>query len=80
MKKTTILLMAAMAILPATAQLKVTGSGQVQVGRDYGGILSGSSKVPIVNDTTSTLKIIGPGMYQSGGSIVFGRRGDVSIR
>lgn len=31
MKKTTILLMAAMAILPATAQLKVTGSGHVQV-------------------------------------------------
>ena len=37
MKKTTILLMAAMAILPATAQLKVTGSGQVQVGRQQSG-------------------------------------------
>ncbi len=82
MKKTTILLMAAMAILPATAQLKVTGSGQVQVGRQQSGsstIFGTGPIVSAVNDTTSTLKIIGPGMYQSGGSIIFGNRGDVSI-
>ena len=31
------ILVAATAILPATAQLKVTGSGQVQVGRQQSG-------------------------------------------
>ena len=82
MKRLFIILMAAIAILPATAQLKLISSGQVQIGKDYGGIIPGSGygQVPVVNDTTSTLKIIGPGMYQSGGSIIFGRRGDVSIR
>ena len=71
MKKIFTLLMAALAILPATAQLRVINNGGVQVGNYYTGgfTVPNSSQqragivIPTVamSDTTATLGINGTG-------------------
>lgn len=92
MKKTTALLMCAAIAVTASAQLKVASNGQIRVGDDKGlttnispaaiGVDPGvgvviPSRFP--NDTVSTIHVGGKGMYDSGGLIMFGYRGHVSI-
>jgi len=92
MKKTTALLMCAAIAVTASAQLKVASNGQIRVGDDKGlttnispaaiGVYPGvgvviPSRFP--NDTVSTIHVGGKGMYDSGGLIMFGYRGHVSI-
>ena len=78
MKKIFTLLMAALAILPATAQLRVINNGSVHVGNYYtGGLTSSNSPQRAVivtpsiaiSDTTATLGINGLGQNLSGGKL-----------
>ena len=84
--------MCAAIAVTASAQLKVASNGQIRVGDDKGlttnispaaiGVDPGvgvviPSRFP--NDTVSTIHVGGKGMYDSGGLIMFGYRGHVSI-
>ena len=85
MKNSICILMAAMAIMPAAAQLKVIGNGSVQLGSFADGSLPtlkpssrgisigpGIGTTTLLSDTTATLGINGTGHNLSGGKISFG--------
>ena len=92
MKRISIFLACAAIAATASAQLKVASNGQIRVGQDKGVVISplspasiGTGSGPVVetsilrNDTSSTIHVGGKGEYDSGGTIVFGHRAQVSI-
>ena len=83
MRKTVTSIMTIITVMTASAQLRVTSSAQVQAGSASSETSSGTISViggPIINpDTLATVRIIGDGNYQSGGTIAFGNRRDVAI-
>ena len=88
MKHSIFLAMAALAILPATAQLRVINNGSVHVGNYSTGSFShvnAPERAVIItpnvaiSDTTATLGINGTGQNLSGGKLSFGQ-GNANIK